>query len=45
MVTGNVTDKTFRISEIPIICVKSNNLVFQSDALTASGDFAENWVG
>ena len=45
MITGNVTDKIFRFSEIPIICVKSNNLVLQNDALTANGDYAENWVG
>jgi nucleotide-binding universal stress UspA family protein len=45
MITGNVTNKIFRYSEIPTICVKANNLVFQKDALAARGDFAENWVG
>jgi nucleotide-binding universal stress UspA family protein len=45
MITGNVTNKVFRYSEIPIICVKSNNLISQKDAFAARGDFAENWVG
>ncbi|MGA7721377.1 MAG: universal stress protein [Ignavibacteriaceae bacterium] len=45
MLTGNVTNKIFHYSEIPTICVKSNNLIFQKDDLTARDDFAENWVG
>ena len=45
MITGNVTNKLFRYSEIPIICVKSNNLVVQNDVLYCRGDYAENWVG
>jgi nucleotide-binding universal stress UspA family protein len=45
MITGNVTNKIFRYSEIPTICVKSNNLVIQNGTFTAKGDFAENWVG
>jgi nucleotide-binding universal stress UspA family protein len=45
ILAGNVTNKVFRYSEIPTICVKSTNLIFQKDDLTARGDFAENWVG
>jgi nucleotide-binding universal stress UspA family protein len=45
MITGNVTNKIFRYSEVPIICVKSGNLIMQKDAIAAREDYAENWVG
>ena len=45
MITGNVTNKIFRYSEIPTICIKSTNLAVQNGALSARSDFAENWVG
>lgn len=45
MITGNVTNKIFRYSEIPVVCVKSHNLILQNEAFTVRGEFAENWVG
>ena len=45
LITGNVANKILRYSEIPTICVKSNNLVYQKGSSALRTTFAENWVG
>lgn len=45
LVTGNVTNKILRYSEVPTICVKSNALVLQKEQNASRSTFAENWVG
>lgn len=45
LITGNIANKVMRYSDVPTICIKSNNLVMQKDASAFKTTFAENWVG
>ncbi len=45
LITGNVTNKIMRYSDIPTICIKSNTLVSQKEIPSVKNTFAENWVG
>lgn len=45
LITGNVTNKVMRRSEIPIVCIKSNNLIQQKERGHFKSSFAENWFG
>ncbi len=44
LITGNVANKVMRYSDIPTICVKTNNLL-QKETRNHKTSFAENWVG
>ena len=45
LITGNVANKVLRYSEVPTICIKSNNLVMQNGNISHKSTFAENWFG
>ncbi len=45
LITGNVTNKVMRYSEVPTICIKSNSLVMQKGMNANKSPFAENWIG
>ncbi len=45
LITGSVANKVLRYSDIPTICVKSNNFVAQKNTATFKSTYAENWVG
>jgi len=45
LITGNVANKVIRFSEVPTICIKTNNLVLQKENSVHKNNFAENWFG
>lgn len=45
LITGNVANKVIRFSEVPTICIKTNNLFLQKENSFHKNTFAENWFG
>jgi nucleotide-binding universal stress UspA family protein len=45
LLTGSVTNKVMRYTDIPMICIKANKLVLQKGPDSDKSSCAENWVG
>ncbi len=45
LITGNVTNKILRYSQVPTICIKSGRFAAYKDFHEVSSSVAENWVG
>lgn len=45
LITGNVTNRVLRYSQVPTICIKTGKVELQKNITESSGSFAEYWFG